>query len=344
MGEGVTLPQDLAASANDRQQIFRPSRVEATRVTESQQHAWSSLHVLWEERKRDGDLPEGEIAKIDAIFTATDEAGTRRRYGWERFNDAELRIGGLLSPSQTRAQYLILLTSAARRSLPAFEEFERNRTLFDQPDKALEQHAAYMSLLYALQNDFIEKRLLRGLRAAVAERLFRYGMAATLMPILVQILYAIYATVIATSSGQASSRGIPDESIAALALAASMGMLGAYFSRMISFQTTIANLTFENATNEYLGRVLRLRMLYGMIGALFFFFILKAEIISSSILPNFNILSHDTPVQGRRFTDFLVPSANLAKVMILTFIAGFSERLVPDTLSRIEQQSFFNSR
>jgi hypothetical protein len=344
------MDADLDRPALHRVDETRISRLLSSRdkayrnapTSETQRHAWSVLHVLWQDRKREGDLDAADISAIDAIFSSRSSDGGQ--FGWERLNDAELRVASLLTPSQIKSHFSILLSAAVRRRIPDLAEFQRQAVIFSNDDNYPEQRAVYMALLFSLQRDFIEKRVLRNIRVSIAGRMFRYGILAALFPVAILVLFAGYLkTVQVLDIGEIHKYYVETGSLY-LVLVAALGMLGAYFSRMIDFQTTIASLTFENAANEYVDRVIRLRMLYGMIGAFIFFLVLRSEIFTAAILPQFG--EKDLPFQWSNLGPFmmLLPSSNLAKLMIYAFLAGFSERLVPDTLARIDQRTAFPER
>ena len=347
-GGAIALPDAILVPGMQRQrppgsESVRPSSefderdARSGRLTESQRHAWSALNVLWEERKREGGLSEEECARIDSSFYSSDQ-NSEHEYGWERLNDTELRVGALLSARQINVQYFVLLSAAVRRNLPDIAEYRDRMKLFSQHNTHQEQRAAYLALLNALQCDFIEKRLLRQLRESVADRMFRYGVFATLAPLFTQALFVAFVWMTSIIYHVERFYVGEWESITSFGLVATLGMLGAYFSRMISFQGTITSLTFEGVTNEYLSKVIRLRMLYGMLGALIFFVILRSEIITSELLPKFDNKADYVDLGKSNILLLLIPSSNLAKVIIWAFLAGFSERLVPDALARIEQR------
>jgi hypothetical protein len=123
--------------------------------------------------------------------------------------------------------------------------------------------------------------------------------------------------------------------------AASFGLLGAFFSRLISFQFT-NDMTVEEAKNRYGLLSLAIRAGVGMCGAVIIYYMLGTELLGSTVKPNFEELAYKVrPVTTMLSADsfeVLLPSSSWCLLVIWSFLAGFSERLVPDTLSRGEGQ------
>ena len=121
--------------------------------------------------------------------------------------------------------------------------------------------------------------------------------------------------------------------------AMSFGLLGAFFSRLISLKFTTEGLTLEDAENRFSWASLSIRGSVGILGALIFYFLMRTGIISG-IAPNFEDLSFKRVLMTSVLTDatVLIPSKAWALLVMWSFIAGFSEKLVPDSLSKVEAQ------
>jgi len=335
-------------------------------------HEWDTLKILWEAAKKDSGF---QNPAVDALFPPSNAVLDPQTHGWRAFNAAELAVGEQLSDAQLAAEYDTLLDMARARAIPQLARFERDRALFAasagadgtvvQSTPPGQRHSAYRALLYSLQTQFIEGRFARTLRGEIATRLLRTGILATLLTLLIPFLYVLYCLYELAGPARPLAQGpqyplLFDESFVSIGMAATFGMLGAYFSRMIRFQGSLATITFEDATTTYLKKVLRLRMLYGMIGALIFYFVIRGGLISGALLPKLDNLALAEEVRakvliagskalkgadGKVFLPYrtvitlLVPSPELAKLFIWSFIAGFSEALLPDALAKIEQGS-----
>jgi hypothetical protein len=319
---------------------------------------WGLLYDLWRDRKA---MPPAILstveADMDTMFDYRREVGDAE--GWAAFNEAERRVGSLLTAAQLKSEFGTLLDIAKGRSLSGLPRHEANAPLFDDPAKENEQRVAYKALLGTLQSDFIETRFRRRLRGEVAMRLFRYGIFAVVFAIAVPLALVwndLDRVPIRIGEPVTILNRFGDQPFYLLAIVAAFGLLGAYFSRVMAFNTNLTSLTFDNVMDLYVGRMLRLRMLYGMIGALVFYFVLRGGLVAGSVFPaleNVGIgeqivwrLDARGAVSATRpgFLDpsgltILAPTADMAKLLIWSLIAGFSERLVPDTIARTEARA-----
>jgi hypothetical protein len=108
------------------------------------------------------------------------------------------------------------------------------------------------------------------------------------------------------------------------------GLLGALFSRLITLQTPRIALRTEELRNALTYRYIFLRACIGMCGALIVYFFLQSELVTGNVFPKFReSTSGVVCVSDRR---------SLALLIIWSFIAGFSEYLVPSVLSSTERQ------
>jgi hypothetical protein len=78
-----------------------------------------------------------------------------------------------------------------------------------------------------------------------------------------------------------------------------------------------------------------------MIGVIIFYYFLCSGLIDGSAFPKLSGVAVGTSKKelGLAELDVLAPTMNLAKLLVWSFIAGFSERLVPTTLDRVDQQA-----
>jgi len=129
---------------------------------------------------------------------------------------------------------------------------------------------------------------------------------------------------------------LPDYPNYGVYTAMSFGLLGAFFSRLTSLNFS-GTMTLEEAQNRYSWQSLWVRSVVGSCAALLFYFLMRSEIVSG-VAPDFDQFEYSKhnmqTVLGT--ADVLLPSKDWSLMILWSFIAGFSEKLVPDTLSNVE--------
>lgn len=133
--------------------------------------------------------------------------------------------------------------------------------------------------------------------------------------------------------------------------AATTGLFGALFSRLLYLQSNWNALTIGGLKDARDYASILLRASVGMIGAVIVFFFLKSGIVSGGLFPDFTQIgiegfkfpppapgetadyaARDIPVSFRLY----YPSKSWALLVVWSFLAGFSERLVPSILRETE--------
>jgi hypothetical protein len=283
------------------------------------EHEWTTLKVLWD-GCRDGVCNPTVRAEIEALFPKAPKWSSEAE-DWHALNLAEQRVGEHLTQTQLRVEYQTLLDIAKKRKIASLVARQEADTAL-LSDKSVDgvtlgrQRAVYLSFLQILQAGFIEGRFRRRLGRETAMRLFYFGLIVSGLALLPP---AIYLAAFWWTRGGALLPGF------GLVTAATFGILGAYFSRVMSFQSKLSELSFDDVMNVYQWRMLLIRLLYGMIGAVIFYFVLLSGLVGGAAFPSGDELVWGAP-----------PDGNLAKLIVWSFLAGFSERLVPDTLERTE--------
>jgi hypothetical protein len=129
------------------------------------------------------------------------------------------------------------------------------------------------------------------------------------------------------------------------------GAFGAYFSRLIDIQRKGDSLSLRGLQAMKLWSSLFLRGAVGMCGAVVVFFFLRSGLLAGGVFPDFTKLGFDyhtysalmlqstggpDTVKATDIMHTIEPSQSLALLAMWSFVAGFSERLVPTILSKTE--------
>lgn len=331
-------------------------------VNEIIAHEWLSLHILWDIAR--ADVSDASVkAKIDAVFPK-EPVWRSGPSEWYNLNAASQLVGAHLTESQLGVEFQILLGLARNRKISNLAIHEKNAQIFDQPTASnLEQRrACYLALLDELQRLFINTRFNRALRQQTATRLMRTGvfvLGCAIVPFVIYF-FILKGSVTPEKIADAQANGthllFSSTPVFGLLMVAAYGLLGAFFSRVMMFQTQLATIGFEDVMNTYQGRMIHVRLLYGTIGAIIFYFVLRSGIIGGSAFPDLSKISigeqvvwksaassiepasDNTKLAASGLT-ILAPTIDLAKLLVWSFLAGFSERLVPETLEKTTAKS-----
>jgi hypothetical protein len=142
--------------------------------------------------------------------------------------------------------------------------------------------------------------------------------------------------------------------------ALSAGLFGAFFSRLSALQSNANTLSLDALAEAQRPLYLLFRGIVGMSGALFVFFFLQSGLIEGNLFPKFKELGFSvvnwpqsvqpnpenkggaqpqptTPTVVGLPWRIVLPSESLALLIVWSFLAGFSERLVPNILSSTDK-------
>jgi hypothetical protein len=123
---------------------------------------------------------------------------------------------------------------------------------------------------------------------------------------------------------------------------ATTGLFGALFSRLLYLQSNWDALTIGGLRDAHEFASILLRACVGMIGAVIVFFFLRSEIVSGGLFPDFREISiqelkpQNPPPNSAVSFRLYFPSKSWALLVVWSFLAGFSERLLPSILQDTE--------
>lgn len=132
---------------------------------------------------------------------------------------------------------------------------------------------------------------------------------------------------------------------AALVIAMVSGLFGASFFLLAQLQGRLAEGGTEEARDMWSYTFLFLRCLVGIGGAAILYFFFQSGLLSGSIWPQLNHVGFEAvrlPDVGNKpgeATDLWVPNQHLALLIIWSFLAGYSQTLVPSLLQRTEARA-----
>jgi hypothetical protein len=124
--------------------------------------------------------------------------------------------------------------------------------------------------------------------------------------------------------------------------AATAGLFGALFSRLLYLQSKWDSLTIGGLNDAREFTSIILRGCVGTIGAVIVFFFLKSGVMGGSLFPSFQNVGIESPSPEKTPANMIAklnlyyPTKDLALLVVWSFLAGFSERLVPSILRDTE--------
>ncbi len=226
------------------------------------------------------------------------------------------------------------------------------------PERRLAQkRAVYAELLNEIHWRYTNQRLDRSAREDAAGRLWRIGAVVLVIAALPWLAFLLIGLVLSGVDGinalfgtkfaaKATAQSVAQHMLLlapafGLYTALTFGLLGAIFSSLNRFQTEAKNLSYYEIAAGFRLRMLLVRFGAGMVGALILYYIIAGKFLDGDLFPDFAQMrydQHNFSLWGA-VLKFVVPNADFAKLVVWSFIGGFSERFVPMTLERTEKRS-----
>ena len=266
---------------------------------------------------------------------------------WAIANEIESLLARLYPPSELEAELESAFATADRVAVPSRDGLRARVAAAVTPD---DKQAVLATLLRDTHNRYAARRSERVARRIVALRLAKLGLV--LMVLIAVVLFALgFGLEYKDAKGKDQHIGYYLLAKYNLAVCLFFGLVGAYLSRLIAFQQGAASLSFEDLENGYAPHFIFVRMLVGGLSALIVYFIIAGQLIGGQLFPapgtgdtsGFGELwliydrhNEESNPDGLSYTG---PTSSFAKLIIWSFIAGFSERFLPDHLSALEAKS-----
>jgi len=291
------------------------------------------------------------VLKISKQLENTDEID------WNQIKSIELLLIPLLDKDDLDIELLYQLNKA-QVFLPQYEadffsdQFERiNRNNMANMevtslDVTEEQKRALLTKLTASLQKFYEDRQLRSIFANKARfkigLFFSLAIFGSVFFLAIGILHpdGIYqycarycpkftwVTSITAAIPEPTATQQVDKIHLHFAISALMaGFMGSCFSMLISLKGRVESITLKELENLHKLHFILTRIITGVGAALICYYFFRAQLLSGSLFPDFS-----------KSEEIRLNSKTYFTLIIWCFIAGFSEKLVPNILTRAEEQ------
>lgn len=273
--------------------------------------------------------------RLTEIFAAALAPGYDMRNAYPDANEAELRLVAQLGRPALEAKGLAYVARAQRLAVPGLEDLAAAvaAARADPGDPGTTQmRETLLEVLSATHARFADRRSNRKARNDIATRLSWAAVVVVLIPLL-----AVAAAFLWQGGAMTFFEIAGKYSLMSMIYS---GAVGAIFSRLWAFQSHAGELTYEDLHRNYRKWLIFLRVFIGGIAAFVVYYLIASGIIAGELFPqvengSFGTLWTSGMVQDstQRYT---MPMPNFAKLVIWCFVAGFSERFIPDRLGQVE--------
>lgn len=264
---------------------------------------------------------EGLIAQLDALF----HKGSTST--WDDAYRAEQLIASIL-PNTRLDTAIARRMSQAQKMLPAAMVQSYQAQLKENPNL---KRPVLSSLIAELQWAFRTRSLRRDCqrRATVTGSWFFIGAFVLFVGTLASSMFLV--------------RDYGDMVLYLLLHAVFTGALGASYSTLTSVKSYPEDIPMERIQTLCSKGYILSRILIGLCASLVLVFFFHAEIFSSTLIPRLNVeniksLTTDVDTQTHPI-QFFILNKNFALLTVYCFLAGFSEKFVPNLLNKMEEKS-----
>lgn len=301
-------------------------------------------------------------ARLDEIYATYGFAPGQPDPSYSVLNEIELRLLGVQDFAALAGSSTGYIARARMIGLEAVAEAlgPRVADAIQAKDAGL-LRALMADLLRRTHERFHERRQEREAREGAASRLIWTGGALALLWALALLAGFGYIHVLVDGEYGLGLHEVLGRFH--LAFLASFGILGAYLSRLIAFQSQVARLTWDDVDRLYARRVIAVRLAFGAIAAITTYYLIMGRVIGGDLFPNLHqhsatafgptalspagnvTLTRADPahylwvshfVMEGSATAYVLPSLDFAKLIFWCLLSGFAERFLPEQLARAE--------
>lgn len=318
------------------------------------QHGETGMHKAWAAhmaglrasyQRHVTQAPAKKDARIEELLDPKRSRHKENATNWEIPNEIEILLVQLKTGPDLDVALDSAFLTAEKIAVPSFAVLGKRRETLTTED---EKQALLAKLLRDTHNRYAARRSERVERRNVALRMARLGFWLTSAVVVALIVlgldrkFSLWGTDYTLNYALLAKHNV--------IVCVFFGILGAYLSRLLAFQNGAPNLSYDDLENGYARHYIFVRLLVGGLCALVIYIVIAGGLIGGELFPQpaegelsgfgklwqtFDVMDADNP-NGQGYTG---PTANFAKLIIWCFIAGFSERFLPDHLSALEAKS-----
>jgi hypothetical protein len=284
---------------------------------------WSAYRMfLVVQADRLRNIARGE--QLEARDKVIDELLSEGNKGkWEKLFEAEQRLAYLFDDGEVKSEFARRVVEGKHLGIPSVDAL--NDLFCNASDEGTRQ-ATLIALLDDVHFRYVKRDLDRRTRDRAALSMNNWGV------VLASLTVGLLAYLIWDQRWEVI-KGVT------IFLCIWFGAIGAFLSRLIKFQSQFAQLDYEDIKREFVWSSVAVRMLVGVFGAIVVYFLISGGFLDGELFPDVPLELAPPEKSSKVAPGGLLFSQDLAKLLIWATLAGFSERLVPDSFGRLERST-----